>query len=311
MKTLPLAEALDKIDRTFSIAAVLKDFERDRLSVYYKQSERGYRRYHSEAGSIHMAINEDGIFSPDGYYTQPRFVANQITAIGAQRVLEVGSGKGFNLDYLARQFPEVTFTGLDLTPLNINLARQKTADLANLTFQTGDFNQIPLPEAQFDLVFGVECLCYSLDNAQTLGELHRVLKPGGRLVIFDAWRNAGFEDFPQELQTAAKLLEASMAVRGGMNRIDHWQTVGTGLGWQTLEVTDVTEAIMPNVARLHRMAERYFNANGLVRRLSRLVQPYLVRNAIMALLCPTVLESGILGYYRVVAERPPSDTESS
>jgi hypothetical protein len=45
MKILPLKAALEKIDETFSIQAVMGDFDRNILSRYYTQSERGYRRY--------------------------------------------------------------------------------------------------------------------------------------------------------------------------------------------------------------------------------------------------------------------------
>lgn len=304
MKILPLQDALAKIDETFSIAAVLDDFDRNILSQYYQQSERGYRRYHSQGGSIHLALNEDGVFDPAGYYGQPKFVAQQLQAIPAQRVLEVGSGKGFNSEFLAQRHPDVDFVGLDLTPLNVKLAQKKAQSLQNLSFQLGDFNHIPFPDQQFDVVFGVECLCYSLDNRQTLSELYRVLKPGGRLVVFDAYRNPGFETFSEELRLAASLLEASMAVRQGMNAIAVWIEESEKLGFTILENTDITESIYPNVDHLHRLSLRYFEANGLMRRLSLFFQKYLVRNAIMALVCPTVLRQGILRYYRTVAERP-------
>lgn len=304
MKILPLQAALEKIDETFSIQAVMGDFDRNILAQYYKQSERGYRRYHSQGGSIHLALNEDGIFNPAGYYGQPKFVAQQLQAVDAKRVLEVGSGKGFNSEFLAQRHPDVEFVGLDLTPLNVKLAQQKAKSLRNLAFQRGDFNQIPFPDQQFDLVFGVECLCYSLDNHQTLAELYRVLKPGGRLVVFDAYRNPGFETFSEDLQLAASLLEASMAVRQGMNAILAWTEASKKLGFTILENTDITESIYPNVDHLHRLARRYFEANGIMRRLSLFFQKYLVRNAIMALVCPTVLRQGILRYYRTVAERP-------
>jgi ubiquinone/menaquinone biosynthesis C-methylase UbiE len=306
MNILPLQDALAKIDETFSIKAVLKDFDQDVMAQYYKQSERGYRRYHSQEGSLHFALNEDGVFDPAGYYGQPKFVEQQLQAISAQRVLEVGSGKGFNSEFLAQRHPQVEFVGLDLMPLNIKLAQRKANALTNLSFQLGDFNHIPFPDQQFDVVFGVECLCYSLDNHQTLAELYRVLKPGGRLVVFDGYRNPGFETFPEEVQLAVSLFETSMAVQQGMNEIAAWIETSQKIGFILVENTDITESLYPNIDHLHRLALRYFAANGIMRRLSLFFQKYLVRNAIFALVGPTLFGQGIASYYRTVAERPKS-----
>jgi SAM-dependent methyltransferase len=304
MDTLPLTEALEKIDETFSIQAVLRDAERDIIPIYYRQSERGYRLYHSDADSLHLALNEDGRFDPAGYYVQPQFAAQQALEIEAKTFLEVGCGKGFNSHFIAQNHPQLQVTGLDITATNLKVAQRKAARLDNFKVQWGSFNDIPYPEKQFDIVFATECLCYSLDNRQTLQELHRVLAPGGRLIIFDAYRNPGFENRSRDLQTATRLFEISMAVQGGMNRIDHWQAMSEWVGLRTVEVTDMTAATRPNGQRFHHMARRYFNSNHFVRRVTRWLQPYLVRNAIAGLLSPIVLDAGILSYYRIVVERP-------
>jgi arsenite methyltransferase len=172
----------------------------------------------------------------------------------------------FNSQFIAPQHhPQLQITGIDITQSNLDISQRKAAQLSNFTVGPGNFNAIPHPDQQFDLAFGIECLCYSLDNSQTLTELHRVLAPGGRLVVFDAYRNPGFENFSSDLQTATKLIEASMAVQGGMNRIDHWQTASEAVSLRTLESTDVTAATRPNIDRFYRLATRYFSSNDLIR----------------------------------------------
>ncbi|MGA0201200.1 MAG: class I SAM-dependent methyltransferase, partial [Prochlorotrichaceae cyanobacterium] len=123
---------------------------------YYKQSEIGYRKYHSEEGSIHMALNEGEAFDATGYYAQPQEIAEQVKYLNAKTVLEVGSGKGFNSRILAQQFPSVQFLGLDLTPLHIRLAQRFAQNCPNLSFRLGDFNQTDLASESIDLVFGVD-----------------------------------------------------------------------------------------------------------------------------------------------------------
>ena len=108
-----------------------------------------------------------------------------------KRILEVGCGKGFNSVYLASQCPARNFVGIDLTPLHVALAQKAGQALANLRFARGNFQQLDFPDHSFDLVFGVETLCHASDVAEVYAELFRVLRPGGRVVIFDGYRLSG------------------------------------------------------------------------------------------------------------------------
>lgn len=193
MSHLSLTEALSKVRQIFNVNRVLQDFSRDITVPYYTQSEYGYSKFHSQQDCVHLALNEDGIFSEEGYYGQPRTVSAQIQAIGARQVLELGSGKGFNSSFLAQEHPEVQFQGFDLTPLHVSLANKKAAALSNLTFQVGDFNLLPFPDQSFDIIFGVDCLCHAQEAQITLAKIRRVLKPDGRLVVFDGYREPGFD----------------------------------------------------------------------------------------------------------------------
>ena len=79
---------------------------------YYQQSEPGYKRVHSEKGcNAIWRLNPDGVYSADGYFTQIRTVADHIRQVQAKRVLELGSGMGFNTIALAPDHPDVQFTG--------------------------------------------------------------------------------------------------------------------------------------------------------------------------------------------------------
>jgi hypothetical protein len=135
IQSMNLEEAIAKIDWLFGCDRVLAESNTEFTVPYYIQSEWGYQRFHSKNGVIHLALNFDGVFNPDGYYAQPRTVAEQIKEVKAQKVLEVGSGKGFNSIFLAEQFPDIHFTGIDLTPLHIKISKQKAKSLENLHFQ--------------------------------------------------------------------------------------------------------------------------------------------------------------------------------
>jgi tRNA G46 methylase TrmB len=129
---MSVAEALTVIDKTFGIEAILRDEGRDILRPYYIQSEPGYKRVHSQQGCMHVALNPDGQFDPDSYLAQVREVATHMRAIGARKVLELGSGMGFNTLALAPQFQGVQFTGLDLMDHHIQKSRAKEIGRAHV-----------------------------------------------------------------------------------------------------------------------------------------------------------------------------------
>lgn len=105
---------------------------------------------------------------------------------GAVRILEVGSGTGANLWFLAREGFSVA--GIDGSPTGVELARTRLAeeglplDGATAEIEVGDFSNLPWPEAHFDAVIDVESI-YANDNRTieaTIAEIRRILRPRGR-----------------------------------------------------------------------------------------------------------------------------------
>ncbi|MEA5553214.1 class I SAM-dependent methyltransferase [Anabaena cylindrica UHCC 0172] len=303
---LTLADAIAKIDWLFNCESVLKEFDSEATISYYTQSEWGYKIYHSGQDAIHMALNFDGVFDPDGYYVQPRAVAEQIRELEAENVLELGCGKGFNSCFLAEQYPKVNFTGIDLTPSHIKIANRKSQKYSNLSFQEGNFNQLNFLDQSFDIVFAFECLCHASETEIPLAEIFRVLRPGGQLIIFDGYRKIKLEQLPKLLQTATQLVEVSMAVRHGFSEIDDWNAIAHSVGFRVLAIEDVSSAIQPTLSKLQKLSLKLFYLSWQVKILTFLLPKYLVRNSIAGLLMPfTVSPKGeAFGYYKLILEHP-------
>ncbi len=105
------------------------------------------------------------------------------------RVLEVGCGTGAMLRLLARR-PDFhgTAVGIDQCPSFIRAASQcswdeKVSD--RLTFQVGDVHRLAFPPATFDVVIAHTLISHVTDPARVLGEMARVVRTGGTIVIFD------------------------------------------------------------------------------------------------------------------------------
>ncbi|NEN96039.1 MAG: class I SAM-dependent methyltransferase [Moorea sp. SIO3I7] len=302
---LSLENAIAQIDHFFGRDSMLKEFDADITVPYYTQSELGYRLYHSAEDAIHMALNFDGVFNVDGYQAQPRIVAEQIDKLGATNVLEVGCGKGFNSLFLAQQFPSVQFVGIDLTPSHIAIANRKVRDFTNLTYQIGDFNCLNFPSQSFDLVFACECLCHAHQPRITLAEIFRILRPGGKLVIFDGYRQAKLESFSQELQTLTQLTEIGMAVQHGFCELEDWTEVAKNVGFSVETREDLTFAIQPTLLRLQSLSLLFFKSYWRSKVLTFLLPKYLVRNAVPGLLMHFAFNTnqGSLGYYKFILKR--------
>jgi ubiquinone/menaquinone biosynthesis C-methylase UbiE len=99
------------------------------------------------------------------------------------RVLEVAVGTGRNLPHYR---PGVTITGVDLSPEMLARARDRAAELGLAAdLREGDAEQLPLPDASFDTVVCALSLCSIPHPAAALAEMHRVLVPGGTLLLVD------------------------------------------------------------------------------------------------------------------------------
>lgn len=106
------------------------------------------------------------------------------------RILEVAIGTGRNLSYYPK---ELAVTGIELSPEMLAIARKRAADLGrDVELRAGDAADLPFPDASFDTVSCVLALCSIPDPERAVGEMHRVLVPGGRLLLVDhigsSWR---------------------------------------------------------------------------------------------------------------------------
>jgi ubiquinone/menaquinone biosynthesis C-methylase UbiE len=101
----------------------------------------------------------------------------------AGEVLEVAVGTGLNL---ALYPPGVTLTAVDLSPAMLAIARGRAADLGRaVDLRVADAEALPFADASFDTAVCTLSLCAVPDNRAAIGEMYRVLRPGGRLLLLD------------------------------------------------------------------------------------------------------------------------------
>lgn len=113
-----------------------------------------------------------------------------------ERVLEVGFGPGIDLVRLRTAVgPDGSVAGIDASGQMLRQARKRTAD-HDVDTRLGSAESLPWPDAFFDAVLSINSIAFWPDPEAGLAEIHRVLRPGGRVVIAmqPMWRGASAED---------------------------------------------------------------------------------------------------------------------
>jgi ubiquinone/menaquinone biosynthesis C-methylase UbiE len=296
-----LQRYLKKIDDLFGISQLLQLKTNDQAIIrYYTESEKGYRLFHSRDGSIHMTLNGE---SDEDNLGQARVVEGQIKEMGAQAVLELGCGKGFNVAYLAHRFPEAEFVGIDLTPAHIGIASKKYQRIGNVKFKTANFEALSFDPQQFDLIFEVEAVCHASDAAVVFEQVFRLLKPGGRFVLFDGFRSPSLTSFPPAMQTAVRLVEVTMAVKE-FPQLGEWLRLAKSKGFNVIASNDLSNAIMPNLEKFQVLARGFYKFPRVSKVMATVLPPALVKNSVAGLLMPFTVSAGAQQYCSIVLEKP-------
>jgi SAM-dependent methyltransferase len=172
---------------------------------YYEQHTRTFMAFGEGGtlGAMHRAVAAPGVDSKDARF---RYVEDRIIGIARKlprsaaplRFVDLGCGVGGSLCYIAGQLPMVG-TGVTLSPTQARLARERIARAGlseRLTIIAGDYNELSSsvddPEqragAAADVAFAIESFVHAPDARRFFDECHRLLRPGGVLVICDDFR---------------------------------------------------------------------------------------------------------------------------
>ena len=158
------------------------------VEQFFDQTLSNYLSVWDTDGVLHT-----GYFAGDNH-DDYRAAAQQTSAVlaaeamidGSSHVLDVGSGCGNFLMYLARQYG-CSGEGLDLSEQRVTFAMDRLADEKDLriTFRHGSATQMPYQPGTFTHVVSQDSLCLVPDKPRSHAEIERVLAPGGIFAFSD------------------------------------------------------------------------------------------------------------------------------
>lgn len=317
--TTDLSRRLRKLNRVFDLPALRAEaLAAPDVVEYYENCHDAYRKYHSQAGAVHMALNDGDRFDADGFFGQLRRMEADWAASPAssstpaspaapatpQALLELAFGQGFNLEYLATRHPACALHGIDLTPAHVGIAqlRLQRAGLQNVQLREGDFHHLPYSSAQFDQVFCIEAFCYATNLAQAFSEVARVLKPGGHFTLFD-----GYLPQPPELLDADGALAVELVAKGmaidGLQVLDELLARAQQSGLEVARMTALDAEVMPSLLRLERITGAVIRFPWLGRRALARRNRMRGRNVLAGYLMRNAVALGLISYRQIVLRK--------
>ena len=168
----------------------------DRLltRVHNGTIERGVRYFAQAQVSAHWRFTEELVSTID--YAAWRFLRDYLPkSAGTEplRMAVAGCGSGNAIRGLLKLYPELRdweIDGFDVDYKTIRVARRSFADIASVQFHVGDVrDRNVLPSEQFDVVYMHGILDHCGEHRALLANVHRALKPGGRVFYVAPDRN--------------------------------------------------------------------------------------------------------------------------
>ena len=144
-----------------------------------------------------LEYNEEESKRTEKAYLSPEIVRQRerileiLMPVRGERIVDVGSGPGMLALELANQVgDDGRIIGIDSSSAMMELAEKRCSGLTNVEFIKCDATTLAIDDASADAVTCTQVLLYVADYKKSIGEMCRILKPGGRVVIMETdWRS--------------------------------------------------------------------------------------------------------------------------
>lgn len=192
-----------------------------------------------------------------------RVLANIAGIKEGEQVLDAGCGRGGSALWLATH-RQASVMGISPVESQVAEARQHAEARkmeARTQFVVADYCQTPFPENSFDVVWACESVCHARDKARFYREAHRVLKPGGRLILAEYVR----ERRPAYRQGEQQLMRwlSRWAIPDIDTAAEH-ERHALRAGFTSFDLSDYTRYTWISLKNLYKIARRWLWADYIL-----------------------------------------------
>ncbi len=283
---------------------------RQQVVDYFEGTRWDYRHlWRSEkAGALHFGFYDQGIRN---HVTALRrmtgFLASVVGITPEDRIMDAGCGIGGCVIRIAERFG-CRATGVNITPFQVTAAREAARRAGvedNVEFVEADFTDTGLPAGSHTVVWALESVVHVDDKEAFVREAHRVLAPGGRLMIAeylvreDPALTPAEED---ELQTWCQ----GWAMPGLLSEAEYERLLRKQ-GFDEIRILDISHHVAPSLRRLGWLVRLLGPTAPAFRRIGVLA-PVPADNLIASAAQIRMFDAGVWRY-KVVTARKPGDAD--
>ena len=277
------------------------------IKKHYGDIALGFKYFHSFDGCVHMGVSDNDTFHKNDFYAQIKRVATQIKkqrqeSVSEFKVLELGCGKGFNISHLAKEFRDIHFVGIDITPKHLAKAKQKVKALRNVEIRNMDFDQLDFKPNEFDLIYTIESICYSFAPEKLSNDVYTLLKNNGCFLVFDLFRNAAKKPTTVQEEKLLKYIEASASLKKVITN-ESWSEIVRNTGFQELKNDTLSEQILPTLNRFNKLAKTYYYMPFLSRCINTLIPKPLAKSSVASYLLKYSVENSFHLYSEIILQK--------
>jgi len=282
-------------------------YTKDEIAQYYKECNNAYRDAWGMDKNFQLNL---GLWKKDTKkLSDALFNLNEEIAVNANlndtmHVLDAGCGVGGTAIHFAKHY-RCRVTGITLSNLQLQTAKENVLKLKlddRIDFHLMNYMNTSFKDESFDVIVGIESICYAQPKYDFLIEAYRLLKKGGRLILAEnlqAKKLLNADEY-RSLYTNAfngckvELLDTEANYRKNLKSI----------GYAEINCIDKTKEIRPSIKRLRRFYYPAFLYNAYHRLIGRPFSKTQEANTKMCYHLLSSLDRGLWKYSIIKATKP-------
>lgn len=218
-----------------------------KIKEYYRECDKSYQHWgEEEVYNIHYGFWDKNTHSHiESLNNMNRVLAEKLRIEPGDKILDAGCGVGASSIWLAKNY-DVEVVGITISELQCEKANnfaEKERVSNKVKFFVKNFIDTNFDKETFNIVWGLESICYALNKKDFIKEAGRVLKKGGKLIVADGFVKK------DKLSKFEKFLLNNWIKKWAVPNLgkeQDFQRYLKEIGFKNVEFLDITKNILPS-----------------------------------------------------------------